>query len=255
VNEPRRWIFIRGLGRASEHWEPFMSEFKASFPKDEIELADIRGNGKLNHLKSLTSVSRNVDDLRQRSPFIQSGKKVSLMTISLGSMIGIEWARRFPDEINELVLMNPSDRSLANPLERLRAKNLFRLPEIIRTFNNPDFDSAKVAREKIILQMTTNHLPELDKKAEEWRNFPETEPLNLARQILAASRFKVPDLAPTKTLLMYSLNDQFVSSNCSRRIAKKWGITAAAHPTAGHDLPLEDPQWVTRTTLNWLNNS
>lgn len=38
---------------------------------------------------------------------------------------------------------------------------------------------------------------------------------------------------------------------CSRRIAEAWGCTSAIHPDAGHDLPLDDPQWTIERIVGW----
>lgn len=44
-------------------------------------------------------------------------------------------------------------------------------------------------------------------------------------------------------LLLSSDPDQLVSSQCSRAIASVWQRPLVLHPFAGHDLPLDDPQW------------
>jgi len=35
-----------------------------------------------------------------------------------------------------------------------------------------------------------------------------------------------------------------VSVRCSERLAAQWGVLLQLHPTAGHDLPLDDGSWV-----------
>jgi pimeloyl-ACP methyl ester carboxylesterase len=250
----RSWVFIRGLGRSSEHWEPFMSVFKNTFPDDFVELADIRGNGVMNYSPSYLSIADNVRDLRARSQFVREGRQISLMTISLGSMIGIEWAKLYPTEISELVVMNTSDRSCCLPLERLRPDVFKYLVPLSKTFNVPDMNSAKIAREKMILQMTTNRLPNLAERAKQWMDFPETSLMNLGRQVTAASLFAIPAKPPTKTLMLYSMQDRFVNPVCTQRIAKKWNLDPIAHATAGHDLPLEEPEWVAQKTKEWLSD-
>jgi hypothetical protein len=38
--------------------------------------------------------------------------------------------------------------------------------------------------------------------------------------------------------------DRLVDPTCSRRLAAAWACPLAVHPWAGHDLPLDDAQWV-----------
>jgi len=35
-----------------------------------------------------------------------------------------------------------------------------------------------------------------------------------------------------------------VKSSASRRIAERWKVPLIEHPQAGHDLSLDDPQWI-----------
>ena len=38
--------------------------------------------------------------------------------------------------------------------------------------------------------------------------------------------------------------DRLVSPRCSQRLAAAWKVPLALHPSAGHDLPLDDPDWL-----------
>jgi hypothetical protein len=80
--------------------------------------------------------------------------------------------------------------------------------------------------------------------------------LNEIRQILAAARFK-PNLQSPKqpVLLLNSLGDRLVSPACSLAIHQQYGLPICTHPTAGHDLPNDDGQWVVRQLQNWLTHS
>jgi hypothetical protein len=43
-----------------------------------------------------------------------------------------------------------------------------------------------------------------------------------------------------------------VNSRCSLAIADAWHCALALHPDAGHDLPLDAPQWVIEQVRHWL---
>jgi pimeloyl-ACP methyl ester carboxylesterase len=46
--------------------------------------------------------------------------------------------------------------------------------------------------------------------------------------------------------VIWSEKDRLVSSHCSQNIAKKFDASCFTHPTAGHDLPLDEPEWLTQ---------
>jgi hypothetical protein len=48
-----------------------------------------------------------------------------------------------------------------------------------------------------------------------------------------------------------SQHDALVDVSCSRQLALRWNVTFAEHPTAGHDLPLDDSSWVIRKVMQW----
>jgi hypothetical protein len=80
--------------------------------------------------------------------------------------------------------------------------------------------------------------------------------LNEIRQILAAARFKPNLHSPNQpVLLLNSLGDRLVSPACSLAIHQRYGLPIYTHPTAGHDLPNDDGQWVVRHLQNWLTHS
>ena len=79
---------------------------------------------------------------------------------------------------------------------------------------------------------------------------------NAVRQLVAAARYCAPAAAPVdRVLLLGSQEDRLVSSQCSQAIAQAWGLPLQLHPWAGHDLPLDDPQWVIDAVLQWLSRN
>jgi hypothetical protein len=53
-------------------------------------------------------------------------------------------------------------------------------------------------------------------------------------------------------LILASAMDQLVEARCSIRLAGRWQTGLALHPSAGHDLPLDDGVWVARKTGEWV---
>ena len=76
---------------------------------------------------------------------------------------------------------------------------------------------------------------------------------NALRQLCAAARYRAPLVRPSPPLLVLSsLGDALVDSACSRQLAQRWQLDHAVHPSAGHDLPLDDGAWVVSQVTRWL---
>jgi hypothetical protein len=52
-------------------------------------------------------------------------------------------------------------------------------------------------------------------------------------------------------LVLCSAADTLVDPDCSRRIAAALGASLAVHPSAGHDLPLDDGAWMAEQVALW----
>jgi pimeloyl-ACP methyl ester carboxylesterase len=239
------WIFLRGLGRNSDHWGHFVETFKTNFPEAEVELLDLRGNGALAHSPSYLSIADNVRDLRARSRFVKEGREVNLLSISLGAMVAVEWSRQFADEVDELVIINTSERGTSKFWQRLRPKNYPRLAQILasgKTSEDAEYE---------VLKMTT-HLADKKKWAAVFSASPSTTRANFAKQLLAATRYEFPRHKPkTDVLILNSAKDNLVSPACSKNIADLWQLKIHTHPQAGHDLPLDAPEWICQQIHSW----
>jgi pimeloyl-ACP methyl ester carboxylesterase len=54
------------------------------------------------------------------------------------------------------------------------------------------------------------------------------------------------------TLLLASQTDHLVNVICSTTLAQRWQCALHLHPSAGHDLPLDDGDWVITHIHRWL---
>jgi predicted alpha/beta hydrolase family esterase len=52
--------------------------------------------------------------------------------------------------------------------------------------------------------------------------------------------------------MLASSADRLVDASCTLQLAERWGSAMALHPTAGHDLPLDDGPWVVGQVEKWL---
>jgi pimeloyl-ACP methyl ester carboxylesterase len=66
------------------------------------------------------------------------------------------------------------------------------------------------------------------------------------RQLVAAGTERGPRPGSVRTpmLVIAGARDRLVDPRCSRAVARAFGAELAEHPTAGHDVPLDDPDWL-----------
>jgi pimeloyl-ACP methyl ester carboxylesterase len=109
-------------------------------------------------------------------------------------------------------------------------------------------------RESRILQLTSN-LPVDRAVLQSWADHARTAPVtpsNALRQAVAAGCYRAPRAAPpVPMLLLASRRDRLVDVACSRAIARAWNVPLVEHASAGHDLPLDDPDWTIERILEW----
>lgn len=243
------WVFLRGLVRQHRHWEDFPAKFQAAFPDANILALDLPGNGDLYQHESCTSVAENVESVREQLQAHGVHEPVRLLALSLGAMVGIEWMERYPEEIERAVLMNTSLRGMSRFTERLRPENY---NDILKGL----FLLSTLEREKLILDISTNLYPHKEALARKWADYAKAQPtsrMNALRQLFAASTYSAPPARPHEhVLLLQSLGDHLINPVCTTRIAECWRWPLVSHPTAGHDLTLDDGDWALAQIQQWL---
>jgi pimeloyl-ACP methyl ester carboxylesterase len=254
VDIRRHWVFLRGLVRESEHWDDFPQRFKRAIPGVRVHLLDLPGNGEHWRLPSPLTIGEMNAFARQQAitRISKAGgppPPVYLFTLSLGSMVAIDWAHRYPQEIAGAVLVNTSLRRFSPFHRRLYWRSW---PLVARTIAEND----AAQREHLILKLTSRAGAEdhalIEARVETYRRHP-VRGKNVFRQLWAAARYLPPAKKPdVPLLLLNSLGDRMVAPSCSNDIAQHWTVEKTTHPDAGHDLPLDDPDWTIQAVADWL---
>lgn len=245
------WVLLRGLIREARHWDG-LTEQLAQALQEPARALDLPGNGVHWRETSPSSIDGMVDALRRQLANSGSRGPHRVLAISLGGMVALRWAQRFPDEVECLVMINSSLRGIAPFYQRLRPRQYPRLlSALLRSLNHEQ-------RERLILRMTTrlqSDLPRLAQRHARWQREAPVSKANMLRQLLAAAKgFSPPQELPgLPTLLLASRSDEMVSWRCSQAMAERWGWPLELHPKAGHDLPLDDPNWVVERIRQWRN--
>lgn len=245
------WILLRGLTRESGHWGDFPDILRAQLPAGAQLLAlDLPGTGRLHQARSPSSIEATMQDCRQQLQALGIAPPWHLLALSLGAMVALDWAMHHPEELAGCVLINTSLRPFSPWYLRLRPARYGALLGLLLAHQTPR------DREQTILRLTTRHPSASAAVLAQWTALRQARPvsrLNALRQLLAAARYRAPARAPAiPLLLLCSRCDALVDPRCSRRLAQQWQAEIAEHPSAGHDLPLDDGPWLAAQVARWL---
>lgn len=167
----------------------------------------------------------------------------------MGGMIASDWACRYPQDFQRVVLINSSAGNLSPLPHRLR-------PEAIATLAK-GLGRDALERERAILRATSSAHAQDESLAKTWADYHHNAPMRptvAVAQLIAASRYKAPTALQTPVLVLASLFDGLTDRRCSERLAERYDAPLYLHPTAGHDLPLDDPDWIVDKVDHWLQS-
>lgn len=241
------WILLRGLAREQSHWGKFPQMLADAFPGQQFHPVDLPGTGVHFHdpcPESITAIREKVRDSVKHIP-----GPYSLLALSMGGMVALDWAQHAAEgEIQNLVLINSS--SGFSPLWH-RIKPVA-WPRIVRLLSRRElFD-----READILRLSCNRPVSLE-TIKHWYSIQRQRPVsyrNALAQLRAAASFELqPERPLPDGLLLASEKDRIVHWKCSKAFEQRWQWTLKVHPSAGHDLPLDDPEWIIRQLDGWLS--
>ncbi len=244
------WVLLRGLTREAAHWGAFPDLLRAQLQAGtRIVALDLPGNGALNAMTSPLRIETIAQECRAQLQAMDIPPPYSVVAMSLGAMVTVEWAAQHPVELRCGVLINTSLRPFSPWYQRLRPRTYGALLRLAL--------SSQPARgqEAAVLALTTRHPPQPAAVLDRWTTLREAHPVtraNALRQLAAAAQYCAPRRAPLVPLLaVVSAADGLVDPRCSHRLAQKWQLPLAEHPTAGHDLPLDDGAWLAATVGRW----
>lgn len=244
------WIFLRGLTRESRHWGSFPETFRQAVPDADVHAIDLPGNGVLHRQKSPLDVAEMAENCRAQLLARGIPPPYQVLAMSLGAMVAIAWAARHPEEIRGSVLINTSLRPFSPFYQRLKPGNYLPLIKPLLTGGSAG------SWERTILHLTTRHCVLSAPLLRDWVAYRSEYPVSLrnaGRQLLAAARYRAPPSPPASPMLVLaSARDGLVDPRCSRGLAARWHAAFAEHPTAGHDIPLDDGLWVAEQVSRWL---
>lgn len=249
VTEVRSWLILRGLTREKRQWGAFPSVLRQkSGDKVEVRRLDLPGIASASDRPAPLSVAAMVEDLNERfePERAETPGPWGLLGVSLGGMVTLEWTRAHPELFSAAVVVNSSSGNTAGLFRRLRPANLTTLMRAAR--------AQGAERELVVLGMNTTRHGDDRALAEEWAGYRAEAPVTpkvLLGQLVAGLRYWAPRRLTVPTLFVSGRADRFVDPICTRRLARRFRARHLEHPDAGHDLPLDEPEWLAEHMLDF----
>lgn len=238
------WLLLRGLGRERRHWHDFPLLLGRQLGSGRVHLMDVAGAGTERGRLPWPSIEWLARDIALRAPALGSGagESWSLLGLSLGGMLALELCWLFPERIRQAVIINASSR-VSERGARFRFGAVPGFAQLLLEANAS-------RRERRLLELTSA-LPPAARGgyAERAARIADESPVRrvaVMSQLLAAARFWPPPREGVRARLLFlaSRSDALVSPACSRALARLYRAPYEEHPSAGHDLPLDDPHWL-----------
>jgi len=237
----KHFYLFRGLIREAAHWGDFLDYLQKGYPDAKISTIDIPGAGEYFRTPSPLSIREMVEQMRLSfKAKMQIGEENILVAISLGGMIAANWMENHQEDFHRCILINTSYNDYSPLYDRLKPSALLYLLKV------PTLKGRE--KEAHILKLVSNNSDRFHSTLDLWDKVQKSRPVSLKntiRQLVAGARFSSHGFKPKiPVLILTATNDRMVSAHCSENIAKAWKAPIYHHPTAGHDLSADDPEWI-----------
>ncbi len=244
-------LLLRGLMRDVRHWGSFLTDLEAVTKVNRAVGLDLPGVGTEEHRIFYPRLKEVVQDVRSRFKRQEQDRlheDWAILGFSLGGMIALEWANTYPEDFKKIILMNTSSNNTGKLWQRMKPESML---SVVKIFIEPDARK----RETEVIQMVSN-LKKSDKTLiEEWVGIAKKSSFSrvtAVNQLVAAAQFKLPSRVQSKTLVLTSRADRMVDYKNSLAIAKRLRADLQVHPSAGHDISVDDPEWCVEKISSWI---
>lgn len=241
-------VLLRGLAREAAHWLDFPEQLKNLLGDNyRLHLVDFPGCGKYFQQDALASIADMTEFARNEIAALKpETDALYLLGISMGGMVALDWAQRYPHTVRGLVLINSSAGD--QPFWwRLRPAAW---PTMIRALL-----TSSQTREACVLNIVSNNKADYTQHLNQWLSIQQQRPVSRATIITmlrAAAQFRPRSTCAVHGLVLASEHDRMVSVRASEAIAAQFHWPINKHHSAGHDLPMDDPHWVATQITQWL---
>ena len=250
TSKPETWLLLRGLGREQAHWFEFPELAEAALGA-RIVCLDLPGTGTEWQRPAPVSVMATARDVaeRLRQEYGVPDRPWGILGLSFGAMVSLGLGEAYPNWFSHLVTINTSC-NLSMPHQRLSVRAALRLAHLASIRDAFEREKAVFRFSASLPEWRVEHYARLAAEVHFQRPVRRT---TIARQLAAAAQFRPAALLAQRVLVLSSESDGLVCPDASDHLAAFIRAPHICHPTAAHDLPLDDPAWVLRRTSRWLD--
>jgi pimeloyl-ACP methyl ester carboxylesterase len=241
------WFLLRGLTREAAHWGAFAPQLSDGLGDAEVVPLDLPGAGARLGDRWPARVGEAMEMVRAdalaRAP---TGRRF-VLGVSLGGMVTMEWAARYPGELAGVVIGASSARDVAPFWKRMR-------PGALRSVVLGSFVADVARREHQVVRTICNRDDLWAETSAAWTEIQRARPVSRATaraQLASAVRWRAPARLDVPALFLVGQGDRLVHPDCSRALARRFGAPLAEHPTAGHDLTTDAADWALDRVIRW----
>lgn len=244
----RQWLIVRGLGREAEHSREFIDKLQKADPSSEVKGIDLPGAGEFYKLSSPMSIEAIAEFVYMNLKKDKADERY-FISVSLGAMVVTALLKAYPDIASGAMLANASFANLSPFYHRLQMEAFMHLYRAAMAVSPQE-------RERAILDMVSNR-PDRYEYIEAWTKIASQRPvsaMNFVKQLFAAATYNLDANKPsTPMFAAVSAHDRMVLPECSKKLSEYWKIPLEIHPTAGHELWLDDADWVIEKLMTRFN--
>lgn len=251
---PRTWLLLGPLARGCGLWQgaapQIVEQLQRVQPQARLFELDLPGTGPQWREPSASHVGQLVEQVRERVQQAGLQGPFGLIASSWSGCLATEWSRQHPGEVGALVLISPAMRPFTRVLRSVRPGLWSTALALLLGRRSPLERDRRLLRSHTRLRVPSAAL------LQHWRELRHAHPTRARTGIahaLAVWRYESSRRRPhTRVLLLAGKGDAWMDWRVAAAISRAWGAALRLHPEAGHDLLLDDPQWVARSLAEWL---
>jgi pimeloyl-ACP methyl ester carboxylesterase len=251
---PQTWLLLGPLARECALWgdapQILVQQLQLVQPRARLFQLDLPGTGRLWRDGSPSQVVALLAQLRQRVQRAGLTGPFGLIASSWSGCVATEWARQHGQEVGAMVLISPAMRPFTRVLRSVRPGLWSTALAMVLGRRSPvDRDTRLWSAHTTLVRPS----PELLTRWRAMRRQHPTKARTGWAHFMAVWRYETSRRRPhQQVLLLAGKGDGWMDWRVSAAISRAWGAALRVHPEGGHDLLLDDPQWVARSLAEWL---
>lgn len=255
--EGKPWVFIHGLGSSGRYWKPVFEKLPSDMKASSYDLLGFGESPKPEPFSYSASVQAEAlrNTLRWQYPL----RKINLVGHSMGGLIALEFAKRYPRKVKSLILSNVP--ILLQPEHHKTLSDRYvhiapRLRNEIHTRGYRALHKSKFISKKVLTRYAKHKLdqPEFDRY--DLEHISEYAYIQSLQHVLEhqdvmrrAAKLNVP------TLIIFGKRDKVAIDRNAQKLAETLPDARLLEVDASHQFPYHHPEEFAKIILAFTDRS